>query len=182
VSPYGLFQHYDQHPNLAVSCTKCQITFENHQALIVHKTKLHPDFLTEFNDFKSKQQKKGNFGLKPLASMALTAASRSQTSAKQALSFQAKSKSSNDVEAMATAVSNPNANDLSALPSIMTRTSRITNGNGDKSHSGNMSSKANTSAANNELSIKTTAAILNHALSYKTTGKRISEDLPLFFL
>lgn len=157
VSYYGLFQHYDQHPNLAVSCSQCQISFENHQALCVHNTKVHPNFLMQFNEFKSKNQQ----ALKKSDSTKSTSNGRPQGSAKQSLNFQNKSKSQNNDLIETAPVNNPNDNDLSALPSIMTRTSRLTNGNTDKN---GMNSVSNTA------SNKTTVAISNHKLTFKTTG------------
>lgn len=59
-------------------------------------------------------------------------------------------------------VINPNINDLSALPSIMTRTSRLTNGNSNEKNSLNTISNA--------ALVKTAAAISNHNLIFKTTG------------
>lgn len=41
VSYYGLLQHYDQHPTLAVTCAFCEITFDNHHALVLHNTNVH---------------------------------------------------------------------------------------------------------------------------------------------
>lgn len=113
-------------------------------------------------------------GMKPSSSGASNNGSgttgRSQTSsAKQGLNFQAKSKSVNDADVIAVAVSNPNVNDLSALPSIMTRTSRLGNGNGDRNNN-STGLNNNSSAANIAASIKTAAAISNHGLDFKTTG------------
>lgn len=112
-------------------------------------------------------------GLKPTSngtSNSSNTTGRSQTSsAKQGLNFQAKSKSTNDVDVITTAVSNPNVNDLSALPSIMTRTSRLGNGNADRNNN-STGLNNNTSAANNAASMKTVAAISNHTLDFKTTG------------
>ena len=41
VSYYGLVQHYDQHPNLKVTCMLCEITFESHHSLVLHNTNVH---------------------------------------------------------------------------------------------------------------------------------------------
>jgi hypothetical protein len=41
VSYYGLFQHYDTHPDLAVTCTLCLISFDNHESLVMHNLEKH---------------------------------------------------------------------------------------------------------------------------------------------
>jgi hypothetical protein len=43
VSYFGLHQHFDSHPNLAVTCSLCEIGFKNHQALILHTKSVHKD-------------------------------------------------------------------------------------------------------------------------------------------
>jgi hypothetical protein len=42
VSYYGLVQHYDQHAaTLAVTCACCEITFDDHHALVLHNSTVH---------------------------------------------------------------------------------------------------------------------------------------------
>ena len=172
VSYYGLFQHYDQHPNLAVSCSTCQITFENHQALCVHNTKLHPEFLSEFNEFKSNRLQaelsKSNQQAAKKVDTTKSGNNNRSNSVKQSLNFSGKSKSqTNDLttgDMIIPGVINPNINDLSALPSIMTRTSRLTNGNSNNEKNG-------LNTISNASLVKTAAAISNHNLVFKTTGK-----------
>ena len=165
VSYYGLFQHFDQHPNLAVSCTECQITFENHQALCLHNTKVHPNFLAELNEFKSlkcgpQSAKKSE----PPKSTTPTGRIMPLIKGAKQLNFQSKSKSQGDelvaaIENTALSVNN----ELLALPSIMTRTSRLTNG--EKSFSQPVVNTTSAVAA-----MKTTAAIQKHNLNFKTSG------------
>ena len=162
VSYYGLFQHFDQHPNLAVSCTECQITFENHQALCLHNTKAHPNFFGELNEFKSFKSGPQS-AKKSEAPKSTTPTGRIMPLIKGAkqLNFQSKSKSQGDELAENTTL-NVN-NELLALPSIMTRTSRLTNG--EKSFSQPVVNTTSVVAA-----MKTTAAIQKHNLTYKTSG------------
>ena len=123
VSHYGLFQHYDQHPALAVTCPMCSITFENHHVLILHYKNAH--------NIQSKDKEEEEPKHKP------------------------KTKNKNKLKPIDEVVPNQEINnDLSALPSIMTRTSRL----------------SNLTPQNHKPSLITAAALLNHSLKYKTSG------------
>ena len=152
VSHYGLFQHYDQHPNLAVSCATCQLTFENHQALLVHNKNVHrmaiePALLADLDRRSDKAQAQAK---KPevkngSSSRPTIAAPKPQT----------KPKSQGDELLSASEAIAPNS-ELSALPSIMTRTSRLTN--------------PQSSFSNAKPSLLPSVALIDHQLSIKTTG------------
>ena len=58
VSYYGLVQHYDQHPTLAVTCACCDITFDDHHALVVHNAVVH--LLSESSGFGNSGGGSGN--------------------------------------------------------------------------------------------------------------------------
>ena len=174
VSYYGLVQHYDQHPNLAVTCVLCEITFENHQSLVQHNTNVH--HLIEksnclFN--KDKENLLANNQLlsrKPIAkdSTSTTAA----TTSKKSKNLTTKSKSQQDdiVNTNESSQTNNTNHDLSALPSIMTRTSRLGILNNRIDSTTNSNNLIIQSAASIKASLTSSAAILNHTLTVKTSG------------
>ncbi len=151
VSQYGLLQHYDQHPTLAVTCSLCQITFENHHVLILHYKNAH--------NIKEKSERD----------------STASTNSKQQLNvikkpdvkqktFKSTGKSKQTSEDLIDVTGNI-TNDLSALPSIMTRTSRITNFSNNNNINNNSNHLNSTKPG-----LIAAAALLNHNLKYKTSG------------
>ena len=127
VSRFGLFQHYDQHPTLAVTCPMCSITFENHHVLMLHDKNAH-----NIQSKDKETDKEAHKQQKP------------------------KAKNKNKTKPVDEVSNQVIDNDLSALPSIMTRTSRLINNNQNNNIS--------------KPSLITAAALLNHSLKYKTSG------------
>jgi predicted RNA-binding Zn-ribbon protein involved in translation (DUF1610 family) len=203
VSYYGLVQHYDQHPNLKVTCMLCEITFENHHLLVMHNTNVH--HLVENNHDKVKENlissnqllsKKINESLTNTSNSANKtgnchhhnhqAKSNSNNSGKHNLTTKSKScldeASSDSLDALVNGgviASSNVSNDLSSLPSIMTRTSRLTTAPNIKQSILGASTATTTNVSNNvnntgnfisKPSLITSAAILNHTLTVKTSG------------
>ena len=185
VSYYGLVQHYDQHPNLKVTCMLCEITFENHHSLVLHNTNVH--HLVENNSDKVKENLISSNQLLSKKSNENSTASN-KTSSSQAgkanvkTQFQFKSKShldetdyvvfnANTVNvSTSSTIPSSISNDLSSLPSIMTRTSRLTAPNfvGNANKQSILGSSSATSLS--KPALITSAAILNHTLTVKTSG------------
>jgi hypothetical protein len=141
VSYYGLVQHYDQHPNLAVTCFICEITFDNHNSLVQHNTNLHH----QQENTAQKDPKKGNIK------------TSKQTNGNQQTSNQ-KGRNVNEK------VDSNGLNEITnTLPSIMTRTSRQNNNNPHQQPSIFNQLKLANSA--NQSSV-----LMNHSLTVKTTG------------
>jgi hypothetical protein len=183
VSYYGLVQHYDQHPLLKVTCMLCEITFENHHSLVLHNTNVH-HLVEHFNDkvkenlLSTNQLFAKSVVSKNQAAAAAAAVVAHKSSVKS--NFNVKSKSLLD-ETDSTQIDASNiislSKDLSALPSIMTRTSRLATFSSSTNNAAVnavkqsiLGTSTNHPALLSKPSLITQAALLNHTLMVKTSG------------
>ena len=188
VSYYGLVQHYDQHPSLKVTCMLCEITFENHHLLVLHNTNVH--HLVEHNHDKVKEslissnqllsKKINDSTTSTNQNLNKTGGNQSKSNSINSGKFNLTTKSKSfldeasgdSLDALSNngIASNNALNDLSSLPSIMTRTSRLTTAPNAKQSILGASTTNGGVGSISKPTLITSAAILNHTLTVKTSG------------